>query len=324
MAKSRVVFNTTGSDGLTNGQRNQLQADRSIRATREANEAASRLAQVGLQNKGNMDVTTANNAGQLQRENISQAGQTGREKMSNDASIKTTGMTNQGAMDRLVTGNTHAIDAATVANTRANETAKVANDFATAADHRKTSGAALLAGADPAQMNNALNPNPGMPVDYSGVKVPLKNNQVDNIQFMTQPAGLDGSPAAIYVGNKQTAQVSLVTPEAAALAGQAADNRGNIPGFPTGQVDPNRATRQPVAATPQRDPNAAGDAFAQVYRDNPQRLQEDAAFSVSQFETAHKTPEEQESYLMALRQSNPTLFQLVHPMLKQRYPATAK
>lgn len=304
MAKSRVVF-SAGSN-LTGGQQAQLQTDRDIRATREANEAASRLAQVGLQNKGNMDVTTANNAGQLQRENISQAGQTGREKMSNDASIKTTGMANQGAMDRLVTGNTHAIDAATVANTRANETAKVANDFATAADHRKTSGAALLAGADPAQLNNALNPNPGMPVDYSGVKVPVKNNQVDQFQFIHQPADpTTQTPAAVIAGNKQTGQTVNVTPgqAAAALAGQ--------PGT-------DRPTRQAGAGAPQRDPAAAGDAFAQIYQDNPQRLQEDVAFTTSQIGTVYKTPEEQKSFLMSLRQSNPTLFNMVYQSLKQQ------
>lgn len=288
MAASRVI-QSTGADGLTGAQRNQLATDRQIRQQRETNDAANKLAQIEAQNQGQRDSTFLNQVGAntrqgmadaagLQQTQIKETAETGRNKVTNDA-----------AMSRLVTGHGQTME----------QLAK-ADQYNTAGDHRKLAATALAAGVPGAQLNQAMNAQPGVPVDYKGVQVPVRNSQQDQYQFVEQDMG-PGQPKSIVVGNRQT---GTIAPAVSALA--------------TGQQPQPQPQQQPATtgATP-----AAPDAFSKVYQANPQRLQEDAEFAASQIGTVYKTDEEQLSYLNSVRKTNPTLFQALKLRLGQQQPA---
>lgn len=290
MGHSRVI-QSTGADGLTGAQRSQLETDRQIRATREQNDAVNKLAQIKANTQGQLEVAALNNRGEMERENISQSGATNRQELANKNNLAVTGLRETAETGRNDASNAAAADRLAKGHGYAMEQAAQKNQFDVAGDHRRTGAAAMLAGVQGSQLNNALNASPGYPVDYSGVQVPLRNSQQDAHQFITQS---DATGAQrVLIGNKQTGQLV----EAPAVNALASD-----------------AQQQPTA---QRQ-NTATDAYAKIYQENPQRLQDEVASAAAQIGTVYKTDEEQLAYLNATRKSNPMLFQALKQHLSQQ------
>ena len=295
MASSRVI-QSTGADGLTTGQRNQLATDRQIRAERENKDAVNKLAQINAQNQGQQNVAFLNNTGAMVRENVSQAGATQRQGMADNSAMAVTKLRETAETGRNTASNTAAMDRLSKGHGFAMEQATQKDKFDTAGDHRKAAAAALVAGAPGAQINSAMNANHGFPVDYSGVQVPLKNTQQDQFQFITKD-NQAGQAQSVMVGNKQTGQL-VEAPAVSALSSGVQQ-------------------QQSPAATVVGKP-AAPDAYAKIYQGNPQRLQEDVASAAAQIGTVYKTDEEQLAYLNATRKTNPMLFQALKQHLVQQ------
>ena len=275
---------------LTGGQQAQLDTDRAIRSQRQADDAANKLAQIEAQNKGQLDTTFLTQVGANTRQGMADAAGLQQTQVREDAETARNKVTNDAAMSRLVTGHGQTIE----------QLAK-ADQYNTASDHRKAAATALAAGAPGAQLNQAMNAQPGFPVDYKGVQVPVRNSQQDQYQFVEQDMG-PGQPKSIVVGNRQT---GTIAPAVSALA--------------TGQQA--QAQPQPQPAATSTTPAAAPDAFSKVYQSNPQRLQEDTEFAAAQIGTVYKTDEEQLSYLNSVRKTNPTLFLALKQRLGQQQPA---
>jgi len=251
------------------------------------------------------------NAAALAREQLSQGGQTLRQGMANDGAMATTRLrevaetgrnnaTNRAALQRVQTGEQGAMDRLVKGHGFTLEQMGQKEKFDAAGDHRKFASQAVLAGAPGSQVNNMANANPGFPVDYSGVQVPLKNTQQDQFQFITKD-NQAGQPQSVMVGNRQTGQLQEA-PAVSALATGAQQQPQQQPG------------NTPVAG---KQP-AAADAYAKIYQSNPQRLHEDVASAAAQIGTVYKTDEEQLSYLNATRKTNPMLFQALKQQLSQQ------
>lgn len=293
MASSRVI-QSTGADGLTTGQRNQLATDRQIRAERENKDAVNKLAQINAQNQGQQNVAFLNNTGAMVRENVSQAGATQRQGMADNSAMAVTKLRETAETGRNTASNASAMDRLAKGHGFTMEQATQKEKFDAAGDHRKAAAAALVAGAPGAQINSAMNANPGFPVDYSGVQVPLRNTQQDTHQFITQ-ADSTGAQK-VLVGNKQTGQLAEAPAVAALSSG----------------------VQQPQQQSAGKQQPAAPDAYSKIYQDNPQRLQEDTASAAAQIGTVYKTDEEQLAYLNATRKTNPMLFQALKQQLGQQ------
>lgn len=176
-----------------------------------------------------------------------------------------------------------------------------ADKFKAAEQNRATGAAALLAGGNEAVAGNMINNQAGFTADTKGLNIPLKTNQQDQFQFVTRDAPVGSNqPATIFAGNKQTGQLHQVGDAAAALSGQASQ-----------QQQPQR----PAATQPE-----AADAFAKLYKSNPQSLQEDTDFAEAQIGTVYKTDEDQLAYLNSMRKTNPTLFQALKQRIGQQQP----
>lgn len=245
------------------------------------------------------------NAAALAREQLAQGGQTLRQGMANENAIATTTLretsetgrnnaTNLAALQRVQTGEQSAMDRLAKGHEFTLEQMGQKEKFDAAGDHRKAAAAALVAGAPGSQVNQMANANPGFPVDYSGVQVPLKNTQQDQFQFITKD-NMAGQPQSVLVGNRQNGQI-VEAPAVSALSSGA------------------QQQQQPAAQAAGKQP-AAADAYAKIYQSNPQRLQEDVAFATAQIGTVYKTDEEQLAYLNATRKTNPMLFQALKQQL---------
>jgi hypothetical protein len=293
---SRVI-QSVGADGLTTGQRGQLATDRQIKKERLDSEAANKLAQIDLQNQGQQNATF-----------LTQVGANVRQGMADKTAVQTTNTkelaetdrntaTNQGAMDRLVTGHGQ-----TMAQLAEQE------KYTAAGDQRKTGAALVAAGVPGEQVNRLMNPNPGFPTDYTGIQAPLKNNQVDNFQFITRDVGV--GQQEVLAGNRQLGTVSPVS--ALANPSTTAQPKAGAAQSPA----PSAAGAQQTRATglgpqPVQQESAAPNAFAQVYAKKPERLQEDANFAYAQLGTVYKTKEEADKYLDGVKVTNPMLYDAV-------------
>ena len=293
MAASRVI-QSTGADGLTGAQRNQLNTDRQIRQQRETNEAANKLAQIEAQNQGQRDTTFLAATGALARENLSQQGATQRQGMADTTTMASTKMRETAETGRNTDNNASALDRLAKGHGFAMEQATQKEKFDAAGDQRKAATQALIYGVPGAQVNNIMNANPGSPVDFKGVQVPLRNSQQDTFQGINT-TGDDGKER-VMVLNKQTGALS---PAATALS--------------SGQQQPAQQQLAGQTGKPQ-----APDAFAKIYESNPQQLQADTDFAASQIGTVYKTDEEQLTYLNSVRKTNPTLFQSLKQRLGQQ------
>lgn len=258
------------------------------------------------------DAVLANKNAQRENDRIASANLQA-QKLGSDASMQTQKIGSEEKMQG------QRIDATTALAglNHTNDMSKLAeaDKFRASEQSRATGSAALLAGGNEAVAANMINNQAGFPADPKGLNIPLKNNQLDQYQFITQDAPVGSNlPATIFAGNKGSGQVSPVDTAAAALSGQ----QTGQPAAPRAFGNRLEGQQQQQPAAPTGGPTSqAATAFDTIYKDTPQRLQEDAAFAVSQIGTVHKTPEEQKSYLLAMRQSNPTLFNKVYQSLQR-------
>jgi hypothetical protein len=184
--------------------------------------------------------------------------------------------------------------------------------FGAAAAKRLLGAQGILAGGNEAVGNNLINNQAGFNGDVSGFNIPLKNNQVDQYQFITQDNGA-GKGQTVLAGNKSLGIATPVNGAAAALAGATQQ-----PAQGTQRVqNPQQAQPPAPVQTPAQGNNTAPNAFTSVYQKNPGQLQADVDFAHNSLGTVHKTDEEQFQYLNNMRTSNPTLYNAVKMRIAQ-------
>lgn len=275
--------------------------------------AASELAKVREQNKGNIEYGNLNAAAGLAKENLSQHGATQRQQMGDTAQTNMTNIRETAQTGRQKAGDAEAMARLAAGHGFTIEQMTKKDQFDVAGDHRKTAADALLAGTPGEQVTQAMNVQPGFNVDYKGIQVPLKNNQTDQYQAIARDNQSGGQSVVIL--NRQTGQLHEDPAISALTTGQQAQQQTPA-ARPTDRASAIQAQASAPGATP-----AAPDAFSKVYQSNPKRLQEDTEFAASQIGTVYKTDEEQLSYLNSVRKTNPTLFQALKLRLGQQQPA---
>ncbi len=164
------------------------------------------------------------------------------------------------------------------------------NEFNTAADHRKTGAAALLAGADPNVVNQALNASPGFQVNYSGVKVPQKLDQ----QRLEQV-----KPEIDATGN-------IVAPRGAF---NPATGEYTFPGAGPG-VQPQQSQAAAALSGSKGPAASAPGQIGSAFGASGTPINQDVDFHRGLLGQA-KTPEEFDAHMLGLARSNPAVYDAI-------------
>jgi hypothetical protein len=265
----------------------------------------------------------SSNASALARENLSQEGQTGRQKSGELAQMSLQGQRigadfglqeQRGGMESGL--QQKRIDAA---NSLAGlqhkydlEKLSEGDKFKAAEQNRLIGAQALLAGGDESVASNLLNTAPGFPGSAKGLNIPLKNNQVDQYQFITQDNGA-GKGQTVLAGNKASGTATPINAAASSLVvgGQGA---GQQPQAATQRTQgqgtlPAQNAGQPGAQTPSAAAQQAANAYTKIYQNNPQQLTADANEAHAKLGTVYKNNDDRFRYFRDLEKSNPQLHQ---------------